>query len=161
MSNDSEHNEAIGEEVPLPPRAEPDQTRPRVQRRLSVYFSYGEGHTFILEEGDQVIDPLIPPEGADPGWVPNQIDIDVPKLILVKQVADPNGAPIVESIYLKHVAYTRYIEYTIKPKPKQPANMPVGAARRPGPQFRDTARRGAEGRRESLPPPVGKDPVKV
>jgi len=129
-------------------------------RRISVYFSYGEGHTYILEEGDDLIDPLLPPEDlSDPervAWVPKPIDLVIPKLYIVRAIHPVTGAEVQESIYLKHVAYLKYMAFWAVRKVKPSTPPSVAPMKRQGgaPAFRDGRPRREDEKQES-----GKDPV--
>lgn len=144
MSSDLEIKEGIGPHTPGAQQV----------RRLSVYFSSGEGHAFELYEGDQLIDPLIKPLDAGDDWMPHPIDLEVPKLYIIRALKQADAAQQ-ESIFLKHVAWMRWTDYWVAPK-EQPRPQPQ-EVRRPGPAFRDD-------RRPQLnrnPPPPSKDNAKV
>jgi hypothetical protein len=145
MSTDSAHNALIG----------PDTPGAKVIRRLSIYFKSGEGHTFELEPDDQLIDPLLRPEGASEEWEPDPMDVRFPKLIIHRQCANPNDMNR-ESISLEAVAWTRYQEIWTAPKPQPSTNLIP--ARPQAPRFRDDRRPSTGPTRASA---SSKDPVKL
>jgi len=149
MSIDSgfgNNNEVIG----------PDTPGAKFERRLSVYFNYGEGHTYTLEEGDQLIDPLLKPEGAGEDWQPDPLDVEMPKFY-IERATKPNTRDR-QSIFLKHVAWFRYQEFWYIPKQRVET-----VAQKPGPRFRGDQQRsgGVGGGGGSTSTPIGRDPVKI
>jgi hypothetical protein len=122
--------------------ANPDTPNAILVRRLSVYFSSGEGQVFDLAPGDQLVDPLIAPPDARPDWKPAKIDIDIPTWVIVRAVADPEHMQNQEVIYRKYVAWHRWMSYWAVATIARPASpsSPGSPIQPRGPQFRDQHR---------------------
>lgn len=88
----------------------------RIMRRLSIFFSCGAAHTFILNPEDVFLDLRTPPANwnvkTQGPWT------EVPRFVIIKATAGRLKESSQE-ILLAHVAYHGYMEYEEKVEPRE------------------------------------------